>query len=45
MKVMSGQLKWGVVHTEKFWREHAREVEGDEFFILKQVGVGLTIET
>lgn len=34
---MSGQLKWGVVHTEKFWREHAREVEADDFFILKQV--------
>lgn len=34
---MSGQLKWGVVHTEKFWREHAREVDADEFFILKQL--------
>lgn len=36
-QVMSGQLKWGVVHTEKFWREHAREVDADEFFILKQL--------
>lgn len=34
---MSGQLKWGPVHTEKFWREHAREVDADEFFILKQL--------
>ena len=34
---MSGQLKWGVVHTEKFWREQARKFETDEFFIVKQV--------
>ena len=34
---MSGQLKWGVVHTEKFWREQARKFEADEFFIIKQV--------
>ncbi|CAM9991423.1 unnamed protein product, partial [Hapterophycus canaliculatus] len=36
-EVMSGQLKWGPVHTEKFWREQARKFEADEFFILKQV--------
>ncbi|CAM9504958.1 unnamed protein product [Choristocarpus tenellus] len=36
-EVMSGQLKWGVVHTEKFWRENNRAVEADEFFILKQL--------
>ncbi|CAM9407999.1 unnamed protein product [Ectocarpus sp. 13 AM-2016] len=34
---MSGQLKWGPVHTEKFWREQARKFEADEFFILKQL--------
>lgn len=34
---MSGQLKWGPVHTEKFWREQARKFEADDFFILKQV--------
>lgn len=33
---MSGQLRWGVVHTEKFWREQVRKFEADEFFILKQ---------
>lgn len=36
-QVMSGQLKWGPVHTEKFWREQARKFEADEFFVLKQV--------
>ncbi|CAM9151453.1 unnamed protein product [Ascophyllum nodosum] len=36
-EVMSGQLKWGVVHTEKFWREQARKFETDEFFIVKQL--------
>ncbi|CAM9327116.1 unnamed protein product [Discosporangium mesarthrocarpum] len=36
-EVMSGQLRWGVVHTEKFWRENNRAVETDEFFILKQL--------
>eukprot|EP00903_Cladosiphon_okamuranus_P020575 g18886.t1 len=36
-EVMSGQLKWGPVHTEKFWREQARKFEADEFFILKQL--------
>ncbi|CAM9331660.1 unnamed protein product [Chrysoparadoxa australica] len=36
-EVMSGHLKWGVCHKEKFWREHARETEQEEFFLIKQL--------
>ena len=34
-EVSSGQLKWGLVHTEKFWRENARSVEANDFALLK----------
>jgi hypothetical protein len=27
--------RWGIVHTEKFWRENARFLEDDEFKNLK----------
>ena len=27
--------RWGIVHTDKFWRENARLVEQDEFKLLK----------
>ena len=27
--------RWGIVHTDKFWRENARLVELDEFKLLK----------
>ncbi len=42
---MSGQLKWGVLHTERFWRETAKEMETDNFFIVKHlIEVGLMID-
>jgi V-ATPase subunit H len=28
-------IRWGIVHTDKFWRENARLVEQDEFKLLK----------
>lgn len=34
-EVSSGALRWGVVHTEKFWRENYKHVEVNEFKFLK----------
>jgi len=34
-EVKSGRMEWGVTHTEKFWRENARNMEGDDFQTLK----------
>jgi V-type H+-transporting ATPase subunit H len=34
-EVQSGGLRWGVVHTEKFWRENAHHVETHDFKYLK----------
>ena len=34
-EVTSGHLKWGILHTEKFWKENARFVESDNFAMLK----------
>ena len=34
-EVSSGKLRWGMVHTEKFWRENARFLERDDFKLLK----------
>jgi len=34
-EVKSGSLKWGVCHTEKFWKENVREMEADDFKLLK----------
>lgn len=36
-EVHSGALRWGVVHTEKFWRENAKLLEADDFKLLKQL--------
>eukprot|EP00542_Grammatophora_oceanica_P013890 CAMPEP_0194029124 /NCGR_PEP_ID=MMETSP0009_2-20130614/2962_1 /TAXON_ID=210454 /ORGANISM="Grammatophora oceanica, Strain CCMP 410" /LENGTH=270 /DNA_ID=CAMNT_0038668721 /DNA_START=82 /DNA_END=894 /DNA_ORIENTATION=- len=36
-EVTSGQLEWGIVHTEKFFREHVRRMEDDNFGILKRL--------
>jgi len=27
--------RWGIVHTEKFWRENAKLLEGNDFEMLK----------
>lgn len=35
VEIHSGSLRWGIVHTEKFWRENARLVEENEFELLK----------
>ncbi len=41
-EVLSGQLKWGILHTERFWRETAKEMDTDDFFIVKRlIEVGL----
>jgi len=37
-EVRSGQLKWGLCHTEKFWRNNVRSMEADDFALLKQLG-------
>lgn len=34
-EVQSGALRWGVVHTEKFWKENAKHLEAGEFKFLK----------
>ena len=36
-EVQSGSLRWGIVHTDKFWRENAKLVEQDEFKYLKML--------
>jgi V-type H+-transporting ATPase subunit H len=30
-------LRWGIVHTEKFWRENAKLVEHNDFELLKEL--------
>jgi V-type H+-transporting ATPase subunit H len=34
-EVTSKNLRWGVVHSEKFWRENARFAEAKDFAVLK----------
>ena len=34
-EVTSGKLRWGICHTEKFWRENARFLEDGDFKLLK----------
>lgn len=34
-EVNSGQLRWGIVHTEKFWRENVKALEANDFKTLK----------
>ena len=29
--------RWGIVHTEKFWRENAKFVEANDFKLLKML--------
>lgn len=36
-EVTSGNLRWGIVHTEKFWRENCKFVEANEFAVLKSL--------
>jgi V-type H+-transporting ATPase subunit H len=36
-EVHSGALRWGVVHTEKFWRENSKLLEADDFKLLKKI--------
>lgn len=36
-EVRSGTLKWGILHTEKFWRENAKFVESNDFALLKEL--------
>lgn len=34
-EVNSGLLREGILHTEKFWKEHARQLEDEEFRMLR----------
>jgi len=36
-EVKTGNLRWGIVHTEKFWRENAKLVEHNDFELLKEL--------
>lgn len=36
-EVQSRALRWGIVHTEKFWRENCKFVEQNDFKLLKQL--------
>ena len=39
-EVESGHLQWGIVHTEKFFKENAKRMEGkDGNFAIVKVGV------
>eukprot|EP00521_Asterionellopsis_glacialis_P013444 CAMPEP_0195309692 /NCGR_PEP_ID=MMETSP0707-20130614/38865_1 /TAXON_ID=33640 /ORGANISM="Asterionellopsis glacialis, Strain CCMP134" /LENGTH=139 /DNA_ID=CAMNT_0040373989 /DNA_START=1377 /DNA_END=1796 /DNA_ORIENTATION=+ len=35
VEVLSGDLEWNVRHTESFFRQHARALEENDFFIIK----------
>ena len=34
-EVNTGALRWGIVHTEKFWRENCKFLEREDFKLLK----------
>lgn len=38
-EIESGQLKWGIIHTDKFFRENNRQLEGKDgnFYLLKRL--------
>lgn len=36
-EVKSGALRWGIVHTEKFWRENTKFADQDDFKLLKML--------
>ena len=36
-EINSGSLRWGVVHTEKFWKENHRFMESDDWAMLKKL--------
>lgn len=36
-EVSTGQLRWGIVHTDAFWKENAAHVEKDDFHNLRQL--------
>lgn len=36
-EVTSGDLQWGLVHSEKFWKENARTAELNDFALVKQL--------
>ena len=45
-EVSSGNLEWGVLHSEKFFKENCRKLEGDDgnFDILKQLIILVSCE-
>jgi len=36
-EIDSGKLEWGIVHTEKFWREHVFEMEKTDFKVINKL--------
>jgi V-type H+-transporting ATPase subunit H len=36
-EVASGHLEWTPVHTERFWREHNRKFEDNNFLLIKEL--------
>ena len=36
-ELASGELSWGIVHTEKFWKENCRFMESNDWATLKQL--------
>lgn len=36
-EVKSGQLRWGIVHTDKFWRENVKQLEANDFKTLRSL--------
>eukprot|EP00981_Chlorochromonas_danica_P010043 scaffold2953_cov187-Ochromonas_danica.AAC.8 len=41
-EILSGGLRWGILHTEKFWRENAKFVEADNFALLRSLIIHLS---
>jgi len=36
-EILSGTLKWGPMHTEKFWKEHFKKFENNQFKYIKEL--------
>ena len=37
MVIITPAHSWGIVHTEKFWKDNARFAEADEFKVIRDL--------
>jgi V-type H+-transporting ATPase subunit H len=41
-ELFTGELEWGTIHTEKFWKENVRKFEADDFGCVRKLIALLT---